>query len=83
MASRDAPTPVSHEDVVRAIDALVDECRSVALWFLRPDYYPQTDVERRRVLDTIQKHADLEVFKRAARLQEWLSRHSSATSANF
>jgi len=72
---------LSHEDIVRAVDALVDECRSVALWFLRPDYYPHTDVERRRVLESIQKHADVEVFKRAARLQEWLSRHSSATSA--
>lgn len=72
---------VSHEDVARAVDALVDECRSVALWFLRPDYYPHTDVERQRVLESIQKHADVEVFKRAARLEEWLSRHSSATSA--
>ncbi len=72
---------VSHEDIARAVDALVDECRSVALWFLRPDYYPHTDVERQRVLESIQKHADVEVFKRAARLQEWLSRHASATSA--
>jgi hypothetical protein len=73
--------PLSQEDIARAVDALVDECRSVALWFLRPDYYPRTDVERRRVLESIQKHGDVEVFKRAARLQEWLSRHSSATSA--
>lgn len=81
MSSRDTAS-ITHEDVVRAIDALVDECRSVALWSLRPDYYPRTDVERRQVLESIQKHADVGVFKRAARLQEWLSQHSSATSAS-
>jgi hypothetical protein len=74
--------PASHEDLARAIDALVDECRSVALWFLKPDYYPHTDDERRRVLHEIQKHADLERYKRAARLQQWLSRYSSAASAS-
>jgi hypothetical protein len=80
MASRGARTPTSHEDVAAAVDALVDECRGVALWFLRLDYYPRTDDERRRVLLAIQKHADVEAFKRAARLQEWLSRNSSAAS---
>lgn len=74
--------PGTHEELARAIDALVDECRSVALWFLRPDYYPQTDDERRRVLYEIQKHADLERYQRAARFQQWLSRHSSAASAS-
>jgi hypothetical protein len=83
MASRGITMPASHEDVAAAVNALVDECRSVALWFLRPDYYPQTDDERRRVLHAIQKHADVEVFKRAARLQEWLSRNSSAASVGF
>jgi hypothetical protein len=73
--------PASHEDLARAVDALVDECRSVALWFLKPDYYPRTDDELRRVLYEIQKHADVEIYKRAARLEEWLSRHSSAASA--
>jgi hypothetical protein len=74
--------PESHEDLARAIDALVDECRSDALWFLRPDYYPKTDDERRRVLYEIQKHADVERYQRAARFQQWLSRHSSAASAS-
>ncbi len=71
----------AHEDIVRAIDALVDESRSRALWFLRPDYYPRTDDERRRVLLDIQKHADVDLYQRAARLERWLSRHSSAASA--
>jgi hypothetical protein len=82
MAPRGAAIPASHEELARAIDALVDECRSVALWFLKPDYYPRTDDERRRVLYDIQKHADVERYKRAARLQEWLSAHSSVASAS-
>ncbi len=73
--------PASAEEIVRAIDALVDECRAVSLWFLKLDYYPGTDEERMRVLHAIQKHCDLEQFKRAARLQEWLSARSSAASA--
>lgn len=73
---------LSHEDLARAVDALVDECRSAALWFLRQDYYPRTDPERWRVLESIQEHADVEIFKRAARLKEWLSRHSSGASAS-
>jgi hypothetical protein len=76
-----AATPASHDEAVRAIDALVDECRGRALWFVRPDYYPRTDDERRRTLEAIQKHGDVATFQRAARLHEWLSRHSSAASA--
>jgi hypothetical protein len=29
MAPRDATMPASHEDLARAVDALIDECRSV------------------------------------------------------
>jgi hypothetical protein len=83
MVSGDSTAPVSHEDIAREVDALVDECRSIALWFLRPDYYPTTDPERLRVLDSIEQHADVAVFKRAARLRQWLSRHSSAASAGY
>jgi hypothetical protein len=82
MESGDSTEASSHADVARQVDALVDECRSTALWFLRPDYYPHTDTERLRVLDAIQKRADLAAFKRAARLRAWLSRHSSDTSAD-
>jgi DNA-binding PadR family transcriptional regulator len=69
-------------EVERAIDQLVDEWRVEALWYLRPDYYPLTDSERRRVLEAIQERSNLEVFKRAARLKAWLCPHSSATSAS-
>jgi hypothetical protein len=69
------------EVVARGVDELVDEVRAEALWFLRRDYYPQTDLERLRVLDDIQKHANADAFRRAGKLKGWLSRRSSATSA--
>ena len=59
----------------------VDECRSTCLWYQRLDYYPRTDLERWRVLDAIQKHADLKMFQHAGRLKKWLSRSSSGASA--
>jgi len=81
MGSVDSGTRPSGEDVARQVDDLVDECRSTCLWYQRPDYYPRTDLERWRVLDAIQKHADLETFQRAGRLKRWLSRPSSGASA--
>jgi hypothetical protein len=71
----------SREEIVRAIDALVDECRVECLWYLRPDFHPDTDVEREQVLDAIQARSTRDVFQRAGILKAWLSRHSSAESA--
>lgn len=64
-----------------AVDRLVDEERIACLWFLRPDYYPLTHEERRRVLKLIERHGDLEAFRRAATLRRWLSPHSNDASA--
>jgi len=72
----------SRDDVVRAIDALVDECRVESLWYFRPDYYPITDVERQQVLDAIQERSSRDVFQRAGTLKTWLSLHSSDASAS-
>jgi hypothetical protein len=72
----------THADTARAVDLLVDEVRVDSLWYLRPDYYPRSDFERCRVLEAIQQHSGLEVFKRAASLKTWLLQHSSATSAS-
>ncbi|SRR6266511_195383 len=77
-ASSAGPSP---EDVVRAVDKLVDECLETCLWYQRPDYRPGTNVERWLVLDAIQKHADVSTFQRAARLKQWLSLLSSNASA--
>lgn len=64
-----------------AVDQLVDEQRIACLWFLRPDYYPATDGERLRVLGLIERHGDLQAFRRAATLRRWLSPTSSDASA--
>jgi hypothetical protein len=80
--SSGAMPPEPHDAVAAAIDELIDECRADMLWFLRPDYYPRTDDDRRRVLYEIQKHGTVELFQRAARLREWLSQRSSVASAN-
>ena len=65
----------------QAVDALVEEYRQRGLWFLREDYYPRTDAERLKVLDSIQRHGDREAFLRAAEARRWFSPHSSEKSA--
>ncbi len=67
--------------VAEAVDRLVDEYRLRCLWFLRPDYYPSMLEERLRVLGYIERHGDLEAFRRAAGLKRCLSQSSSAPSA--
>jgi len=62
---------------------LVDEYRVRCLWFLRSDYYPTTTDERLRVLDSIERHGDVEAFRRVARMRRWLSPDSSGKSAGF
>jgi hypothetical protein len=66
---------------MREVCSLVDEYRATCLWFLRPDYYPQTPEEACRVLEQIERHGDVAAFRRAAELRQWLSRNSSAPSA--
>ncbi|HEY8094360.1 MAG TPA: hypothetical protein VID93_11270 [Acidimicrobiales bacterium] len=68
--------------VAEAVDRLVEEQRVTSLWFLRPDYYPATTSQRIRVLEHIERHGDLDSFRRAATLRRWLSQHSSAESAD-
>ena len=72
------------DDVALAaeVDRLVDEQRIACLWFLRPDFRPTTTVERIRVLEQIERHGDLDSFRRAATLRRWLSQTSSDASAD-
>ncbi len=71
----------SRAEIEQDIDRLVDEYRTRCLWFLRLDYYPATDEDRLRVLDSIARHGDRAAFQRAAAARQWLSRLSSARSA--
>jgi hypothetical protein len=69
------------DSVMRDVRALVDDVRAQCLWFLRDDYYPHSPAEACRVLEAIERHGDLESFRKAAVLRQWLSRPSSSPSA--
>lgn len=75
------PAIPDEKEAVDAFNRLVDEYRVRCLWFLRGDFYPSTVAERLRVLGYIERHGDLEAFRRAGELRRWLSRSSSAPSA--
>ena len=68
--------------VMQSVRALVDEYRGRCLWFLREDYYPQTPAEACRVLESIGRYGDVEAFRKAAVLRQWLLQNSSARSAD-
>jgi hypothetical protein len=72
---------LARDEVQRAVDRLVEECRVECLWYVRPDYLPSTDEERLAILDAIQQRSTREVFQRAGVLKTWLSRHCSDGSA--
>ncbi len=75
------PVILDEKQAADAVNRLVDEYRVRCLWFLRGDFYPSTLAERLRVLGYIERRGDLEAFRRAAELRQWLSRSSSAPSA--
>ena len=81
MTTPDTPLRPEDDAIVAELRSLVDEYRSLCLWFLREDYYPATRDEVLTVLRHIERHGDREGFQRAAALRRWLSPASSATSA--
>jgi hypothetical protein len=69
------------EQPPESVEAFVDDHRVRALWFLRDDYYPRSDAELLKVVEQVEKHGDLQAFRRAAAIRRWLSQRSSDTSA--
>jgi len=69
------------DDIEPAFRALMTQQRVRCLWYLRPDYSPQTLEEKLRLLDAIERHGDREAFLEASRIRAWFSAHSSAGSA--
>lgn len=59
-------------DLQKKLAELIEEYRDRCLWFLRPDYVPQTPEEVRRVLDLIEQYGDLAGYRRAEDLKSWL-----------
>jgi len=72
---------MDREALEQEIDAFVEAHRSRCLWFVRHDYRPASDDERRWVLTQIQRRCDRAAFARAAMLKRWLSPSSSDASA--
>lgn len=60
---------------------LIDDVRRDCLWFLRSDYYPGDEAERRTVLDYIERYGDRQAFRRARALRAWPSPPSSGEFA--
>ncbi|MEO6324928.1 MAG: hypothetical protein ABIQ65_09905 [Thermoanaerobaculia bacterium] len=71
----------SRQEFLQSLRILVDGCRARCLWFLTPDYYPETPEQILRALEQIERHGDRNAFQEAGRLRKWLSRNSSAPSA--
>ena len=69
------------ENAMLRVRELVVQYRAQCLWFLRSDYFPTTVADACQVLDYIQRYGDLNGFRRAGELKQWLSRNSSAVSA--
>ncbi len=66
----------SFEEIRRLIEDYRDRC----LWFLRPDYVPETTDEILRILDLIERYGDRASYERAERIRAWLSHPSKAIS---
>jgi len=73
---------LDEKGIADAVNRLVDEYRVRCLWFLREDYYPATPEERLRTLGYIERYGDVQAFRRAGELRQWLSRNSNAHSAD-
>jgi len=73
--------PQSPAQVRAEVARLVDEQRSRCLWFLRPDYYPESDEEIERTLRAIERSGDQNAFRCARKLRQWLFPISSVKSA--
>ncbi len=71
------------DEVLPRVHALVDRYRTTCLWFLAEDYYPRSRDQVLQVLEYVQRYGDLEAFRAAGTLRQWLSPTSSGTSAGY
>jgi hypothetical protein len=69
------------EKAMARVRELVVQYRAQCLWFLRSDYFPASVDDAIQVLDYIQRYGDLDGFRQAGEIKQWLSRNSSAVSA--
>ena len=70
----------SEDQVNQRISELINEYRERCLWFMKPDFLPETEEERHRVLDLIVRHGDRRAYERVMEIRQWLSQRSSSRS---
>lgn len=70
------------KDLIAEVDELIEEQRLACLWFMRPEHRPSSREARLRALEQIERHGDLDAFRRAATLKRWLLQTSNDVSAD-
>ena len=60
---------------------LMEKYRVRCLWFLSPQYLPETPEAAWRVLEYIERYGDRQAYLEAEELKQWLSRTFNVRSA--
>jgi hypothetical protein len=76
---------MNDQDLIRTLQSrlepLMNKYRARCLWFLTPDYLPDTPESALRVLEYIERYGDRQAYLEAEELKKWLSQNYSAPSA--
>ena len=70
------------DDMTQQLMELVARYRGRCLWFLAPDFVPETPEQALRVLEYIERYGDRQGFVQARRLKQWLSPSISVRSVS-
>ena len=76
---------MQNPDLIRSLQSrlepLMEKYRVRCLWFLSPQYLPDTPESALRVLEYIERYGDRQAYLEAEDLKQWLSQNFSAPSA--
>ena len=76
-----SPVEPDLETILQQVRTLVDQTRTASLWFVNDGFCPTTREQAVRALRWIERHSGREQYVQARQLRKWLSRTSSAASA--
>ena len=71
----------ANEELRRRMAGLVRKYRDQCLWFLKPDFTPDTVEAALRTLGYLERYGDLAAWREAKEMRQWLSRNFSSISA--
>ena len=60
------------EIALKDFNDLFEECRDTCLWFWNRKVMPKTVADKREALRQIELHGNVQQFKRARELEQWL-----------